>query len=73
MTEEEKYADKFGPPPPTIDWDLESYYDWSAVRRLNLIKTRNEKGPRRAEDRHRRIARCCGKGKSRSRHNRDYE
>jgi hypothetical protein len=38
----------FGPPPPTIDWDLESYYDWSAVRRLNLIKTRNEKGARRA-------------------------
>jgi hypothetical protein len=40
----------FGPPPPTIDWDLESYYDWSAVRRLNLIKTRNEKGPRRASE-----------------------
>ena len=40
----------FGPPPPTIDWDLESYYDWSAVRRLNLVKTRNEKGPRRAEE-----------------------
>ena len=32
------------------DWNLESYYDWSAVRRLNLIKTRNEKGPRRAEE-----------------------
>jgi hypothetical protein len=40
----------FGPPPPTLDWDLESYYDWSAVRRLNLIKTRNEKGPRRASE-----------------------
>src|SRR5207247_7813886 len=40
----------FGPPPPTIDWDLESYYDWSAVRRLNLIKTRNEKGSRRASE-----------------------
>ena len=42
----------FGPPAPTIDWDLESYYDWSAVRRLNLIKTRNEKGPRRADEAH---------------------
>ncbi len=38
----------FGPPVPTVDWDLESYYDWSAVRRLNLIKTRNQKSERRA-------------------------
>jgi hypothetical protein len=42
----------FGPPTPTIDWDLESYYDWSAVRRLNLIKTRNEKSARRADEAH---------------------
>ena len=40
----------FGPPVPTTDWDLQSYYDWSAVRRLNLIKTRNEKSPRRASE-----------------------
>ena len=33
----------FGPPVAGAGWDLESYYDWSAVRRLNLIKTRNEK------------------------------
>jgi hypothetical protein len=39
----------FGPPTLTVDWDLEHFYDYSAVRRLNLIKTRNEKGPRRAE------------------------
>src|SRR5258707_11458980 len=38
----------FGPPVPTVDWDLESYYDWSADRRLNLIKTRNQKSERRA-------------------------
>jgi len=40
----------FGPPVPTADWDLQSYYDWSAVRRLNLIKTRNEKSPARASE-----------------------
>ena len=40
----------FGPPVPGVDWDLESYYDWSAVRRLNLIKTRNQKSPRRATE-----------------------
>jgi hypothetical protein len=40
----------FGSPAPMIDADLESYYDWSAVRRLNLIRTRNEKGPRRASE-----------------------
>ena len=40
----------FGPPTATVDWDLESYYDWSAVRRLNLIKTRNEKGAERAAE-----------------------
>jgi hypothetical protein len=40
----------FGGPAPTMDADLESYYDWSAVRRLNLIRTRNEKGPRRASE-----------------------
>jgi len=39
----------FGPPTATVDSDLESYYDWSAVRRLNLIKTRNEKSPLRAD------------------------
>jgi hypothetical protein len=33
-----------------VGWDLESYYDWSAVRRLNLIKTRNEKSDLRAEE-----------------------
>ncbi len=38
----------FGPPVPAVDWDLESFYDWSAVRRLNLIKTRNEKSDLRA-------------------------
>ena len=38
----------FGAPTLTADWDLEHYYDWSAVRRLNLIRTRNEKGPERA-------------------------
>lgn len=38
----------FGAPTVTVDWDLQSYYDWSAVRRLNLIKTRNENGPERA-------------------------
>jgi hypothetical protein len=37
----------FGPPTITADWDLEHYYDWSAVRRMNLIRTRNEKGPER--------------------------
>jgi hypothetical protein len=37
----------FGPPTITPDWDLEHYYDWSAVRRMNLIRTRNEKGPER--------------------------
>ena len=42
----------FGPPPDTIDADLEHYYDWSAVRRLNLIKTRNEKSQRRAIEAH---------------------
>ena len=40
----------FGPPVPTADWDLQSYYDWSAVRRLNLIKTRNRKSPLRANE-----------------------
>ena len=40
----------FGAPAPTVGWDLESYYDWSAVRRLNLIKTRNEKSPLRADE-----------------------
>lgn len=42
----------FGPPTLTADWDLESYYDWSAVRRLNLIKTRNEKSAVRADEAH---------------------
>jgi hypothetical protein len=42
----------FGPPTATVDWDLESYYDWSAVRRLNLIKTRNEKSSLRADEAH---------------------
>ena len=42
----------FGPPTLTVDWDLQSYYDWSAVRRLNLIKTRNEKSARRADEAH---------------------
>jgi hypothetical protein len=42
----------FGPPTVTVDWDLESYYDWSAVRRLNLIKTRNEKSALRADEAH---------------------
>jgi hypothetical protein len=40
----------FGPPVAGAGWDLESYYDWSAVRRLNLIKTRNEKSSLRAEE-----------------------
>jgi len=40
----------FGPPVQTVDWDLESYYDWSAVRRLNLIRTRNQKSPLRATE-----------------------
>ncbi len=40
----------FGPPSVTASWDLESYYDWSAVRRLNLIKTRNEKSSARADE-----------------------
>jgi hypothetical protein len=38
----------FGAPTITADWDLEHYYDWSAVRRMNLIRTRYEKGPERA-------------------------
>jgi hypothetical protein len=42
----------FGPPTPTVDSDLESYYDWSAVRRLNLVKTRNAKSPIRAAEAH---------------------
>ncbi len=42
----------FGAPAPTVGWDLESYYDWSAVRRLNLIKTRNEKSALRADEAH---------------------
>ena len=42
----------FGPPTVTVDWDLESYYDWSAVRRLNLIRTRNAKSARRADEAH---------------------
>ncbi len=42
----------FGPPTPTVDSDLESYYDWSAVRRLNLVKTRNAKSPVRAAEAH---------------------
>jgi hypothetical protein len=40
----------FGAPTLTADWDLEHYYDWSAVRRLNLIRTRYEKGPQRAAE-----------------------
>jgi hypothetical protein len=40
----------FGAPTLTADWDLEHYYDWSAVRRLNLIRTRYEKGPERAAE-----------------------
>jgi len=40
----------FGPPTVTVDWDLEGYYDWSAVRRLNLVKSRNEKSEQRAEE-----------------------
>ena len=42
----------FGPPTVTVDSDLESYYDWSAVRRLNLIKTRIDKSPRRTAEAH---------------------
>lgn len=42
----------FGAPTLTVDWDLESYYDWSAVRRLNLIKTRVEKSARRSDEAH---------------------
>lgn len=42
----------FGPPVAGAGWDLESYYDWSAVRRLNLIKTRNEKSALRADEAH---------------------
>ena len=42
----------FGPPTVTVGWDLESYYDWSAVRRLNLIKTRIAKSARRADEAH---------------------
>jgi hypothetical protein len=38
----------FGAPTITSDWDLEHYYDWSAVRRMNLIRTRHEKGPERS-------------------------
>ncbi len=37
----------FGAPTITPDWDLEHYYDWSSVRRMNLIRTRNERGPAR--------------------------
>ena len=40
----------FGSVAPMMDSDLENYYDWSAVRRLNLIRTRNEKGSRRASE-----------------------
>jgi hypothetical protein len=40
----------FGAPTVTVDWDLENYYDWSAVRRLNLIRTRNDKSKERALD-----------------------
>ena len=40
----------FGAPAPLVGWDLESYYDWSAVRRLSLIKTRIEKSAARAEE-----------------------
>jgi hypothetical protein len=40
----------FGTPAPTAGWDLENYYDWSSVRRLNLIKTRHEKSPLRAAE-----------------------
>jgi hypothetical protein len=39
----------FGAPTLTVDWDLEHYYDWSSVRRLNMIKTRNDKSSKRAE------------------------
>jgi hypothetical protein len=42
----------FGPPVDGVDADLESYYDWSAVRRINLIKTRNEKSAARAAEAH---------------------
>src|SRR5512138_1950962 len=40
----------FGAPTVTADWDLEHYYDWSSVRRMNLIRTRNEKGPQRTQE-----------------------
>ena len=40
----------FGAPTLTVDWDLEHYYDWSAVRRMNLIRTRHEKGPQRVAE-----------------------
>lgn len=42
----------FGAPVAGAGSDLESYYDWSAVRRLNLVKTRNEKSAMRAEEAH---------------------
>jgi len=40
----------YGAPTLTVDWDLEHYYDYSSVRRMNLIKTRNDKGPQRVAE-----------------------
>ncbi len=40
----------FGAPTLTADWDLEHYYDWSSVRRLNLIRSRNAKGDARTQE-----------------------
>jgi hypothetical protein len=42
----------FGPPTLTTDWDLEGYYDFSAVRRLGLIRARNQKSAMRADEAH---------------------
>jgi len=40
----------YGAPTLTVDWDLEHYYDYSSVRRMNMIKTRNDKGPERVAE-----------------------
>ena len=39
----------FGAPPSYVLQDLDEYYDYSATRRLNMVATRVERGPRQQE------------------------
>jgi hypothetical protein len=44
-----EFRDLFGAPPDYVLQDLDEYFDYSATRRLNMVATRVERGPRQQE------------------------